>query len=60
MTKREINKLNVQYHSELKDIGAEFTLNKHKQLVLKTGNLFMVATPNDTPISMIKFLRKIN
>lgn len=60
MTKRELSKLNVKYHSDLKEIGAEFTLNKHKQLVIKAGNLSMTATPNDTPLSMIKFLRRIS
>lgn len=60
MTKREVSKLNVKYHSDLKEIDAEFIFNKHKQLVIKAGNLSMTATPNDTPLSMIKFLRRIN
>ena len=60
MTKKEVSELNVQYHSYLKEIDAEFILNKHKQLVIKAGNLSMTATPNDTPISLIKFLRIIS
>ena len=62
MTKREVNKLNVKYHSELQEIDGEFILNKHKQLVIRAGNLSITATPNDTPceyISLIKFLRRI-
>lgn len=49
MTKRKVNKLNVKYHSDLQEIDAEFILNKHKQLVIKAGNLSITATPNDTP-----------
>lgn len=60
MTKREVNKLNVKYHSDLQEIGAEFILNKHKQLVIRAGNLSITATPNDTPLSPLKFLRRIS
>lgn len=60
MTKKEVSKLNIKYHSYLQEMGAEFILNKHKQLVIKAGNLSMTATPNNTPISLIKFLKRIS
>lgn len=60
MTKKEVSKLNIKYHSDLQEIDGEFILNKHKQLVIKAGSLSMTATPNDTPLAMIKFLRRIS
>ena len=60
MTKKEVDKLNVKYHSGLQEIDAEFILNKHKQLVIKTDKLSITATPNDTPLSLLKFLRRIS
>ena len=60
MTKKEVSKLNIKYYSYLQEMDAEFILNKHKQLVIKAGDLSMTATHNDTPISMVKFLRRIS